>query len=190
MRENLQVIASEVRRLEQILREVLDYSNPTPLRVAACDLGKIVHEAFELLRWEMDEAHIRGSLEVDPGIPEVQVDRNQIFQALINVLNNSIHAMPQGGELSVRVRRLPGWAEVHVADTGVGIDPEVLPKVFEPFFTTRSTGSGLGLTIARHIVQEHRGEIAVESVPGSGATFTFRLPVSNEGAGHVENPGR
>jgi signal transduction histidine kinase len=190
MRENLQVIASEVRRLEQILRDVLDYSNPMPLRVAPCDLAKVVHEAFELLRWEMEEAHIRGSLEADPGIPEVQVDRNQIFQALINVLNNSIHAMPQGGELTVRVRRLPGWVAVHVADTGVGIDPEVLPKVFEPFFTTRSTGSGLGLTIARHIVQEHRGEITVESIPGTGTTFTFRLPVPHEGAGHVENPGR
>jgi len=190
MRENLQVIASEVRRLEQILRDVLDYSNPMPLRVAACDLAKIVHEAFELLRWEMDDAHIRASLDAEAGIPEVQVDRNQVFQALINVLNNAIHAMPHGGDLTVRVRRRPGWAEVQVADSGVGIDPDVLPKVFEPFFTTRSTGSGLGLTIARHIVQEHRGEIAVESVAGSGTTFTFRLPVPQEGAGHVENPGR
>ena len=189
MRENLQIITSEVRRLEQILREVLDYSNPTPLRRTQSDLTKVSHEALELLRCEMDDGRIRGNLKTEPGMPEVSVDRNQIFQALINIMNNAIHAMPQGGDLSVHLRHRPGWAEIAISDTGTGIDADVRSKIFEPFFTTRSTGSGLGLTIARHIVQDHRGEIALESSPGVGTTFILRLPAVQEGVADVEDSG-
>jgi hypothetical protein len=188
-RENMQIIASEVRRLEQILREVLDYSNPLPPRLSAVDVSRIAHEAFELLRWEMDEGRIEGRLEIEPGLPDVEVDRNQVFQALINVMHNAIHAMPSGGALTIRVRRCPDWVEIAVEDTGPGIAPDVLPRIFEPFYTTRSTGSGLGLTIAQHILRDHRGEIRVDSRVGAGTTFLLRLPAALGGAGHVENLG-
>jgi len=189
MRENAQIIASEVRRLEHILREVLDYSNPAPLRPATFDLARVLHEAFDLLRWEMDDAGIRASLQVENGPLELRIDRNQIFQALINVMNNAIHAMAHGGALTVRMRQCPGWCEIAVSDTGPGIEPEALPRIFEPFFTTRSTGSGLGLTIARQIPKEQPRAIAAETTQGPGTTFIPRLPITPEGAGHAENLG-
>jgi signal transduction histidine kinase len=191
MRENIQIIASEVRRLESILREVLDYSNPSPLRLAHIDLARLALEALDLLRWELHEAGIVGSLEAEPGLPEAHADRNQLFQALINVMHNAIQAMPQGGKLNLRAYRKMGALELSVEDTGQGIPPEVRARIFEPFYTMKSTGSGLGLTIAEQILREHRGEIQVDSTVGVGTTFFLRLPVTGEETAHdhVENPG-
>ncbi len=185
MRENVQIIVSEVRRLETILREVLDFSNPPTPRPGHVDLARIGLEALDLLQWEMQEAGVNGHLEAEPGLPEVEADRDQIFQAFINVMRNGIQVMHQGGELTLRVRKFSGWMEVAVEDTGPGIAPEVRARIFEPFFTTRSTGSGLGLTIAQQILREHRGEIQVDSRVGAGTTFYLRLPASAEGSADV-----
>lgn len=190
MRENIQIIVSEVRRLETILREVLDYSSPALPKLARVDLARLACEALDLLQWELHEARIRGSCEVEQNLPEARADRDQVFQALINVLNNAVHAMPEGGTLVVCVRKLPGWFEIAVSDTGVGMTAEVCARIFEPFYTTASTGSGLGLTIAQQIFREHRGEIRVESKEGVGTTFYLRLPEVVEETAHVEDPGR
>ena len=190
MRENIQIIASEVRRLETILREVLDFSNPTPPKLSRVDLARLGLEALDLLQWEMHEGGIVGRLEAEPGLPDATADRNQVFQALINVMHNAIHAMSYGGTLTLRVRRVAGWLEMAVEDTGGGMSPDVRARVFEPFYTTKSTGSGLGLTIAQQILREHRGEIQVDSRVGEGTTLFLRLPVVQEESGHdhVEDP--
>jgi len=189
MRENIQIIASEVRRLETILREVLDFSNPTPPRMGKVDLTRLGHEAVELLRWELREASVAIRFEADEDLPEARADRDQVFQALLNVVQNAIHAMPEGGILSLHARSRPGWLELAVRDTGPGIPHEARARIFEPFFTTKSTGSGLGLTIAQNIFREHGGEIQVDTKEGEGTTFYLRLPAA-EDTEHVEDPGR
>lgn len=189
--DNAQIIASEVARLEALLKDVLDYSNPIPPRLAKVDLARLALEALDLLRWEMHEAGIVGSLDAEAGLPEAKADRNQIFQALINVMHNAIHAMPQGGTLTLRAGRKMGAFELSVTDTGPGIPLEVRERIFEPFFTLRATGSGLGLTIAQQILLEHGGEIQVDSRVGVGTTFMLRLPGAEQETPHerVEDSG-
>ncbi len=189
-RESIQIIVDEVRRLEAIVRDVLDYSRPAVPRIGKVDLQQLGAEALELLRWEIEDAGIAGRLEAEEGLPPAAADRNQIFQALVNVMRNAVHAMPHGGTLTIRVRDVPGGIELAVEDTGVGIPAEIRNKIFEPFYTTKATGSGLGLTIAAQIVRDHRGEIHVDSQVGSGTTVYMRFPTAEEGLNDAEDPDR
>ena len=186
-RESLEVIVDEVRRLESIVGEVLDFSRQVPPRIGSLDLARLAREAGDLLRFELEQAGVRWEVDADERLPAAAADRNQIFQALVNVLRNAIHAMPKGGALSVRVRAIAHGLEVAVNDTGEGMPPEVLAHVFEPFYTTKPTGSGLGLTIAAQIVRDHHGELKLDSREGEGTTVTFRLPAV-EGA-DAQDPG-
>jgi hypothetical protein len=188
-RESVQIIVDEVRRLETIVREVLDYSRPVAPRITTVDLEQLCAEALDLLRWEIDEAGVTGRLDAEPELPAAAADRNQLFQALVNIMRNAVHAMPHGGTLTIRVREVPGGLELAVEDTGVGIPSDLRAKIFEPFFTTKATGSGLGLTIASQIISDHRGELHVESQVGSGTTVYMRLPTAEEEPDHGENPG-
>lgn len=174
--EALTIIVDEVRRLEAIVREVLDFSKAAPLRREALDLGKIASELLDLMRLEIDDAGVEGRLEVHPDTPPALADRDRIFQALFNLLRNAIHAMPEGGTLTLRTGPAGNHVEIAVEDTGVGMSPDVRSRLFEPFFTTKSAGSGLGLTIAAQIVRDHGGEIDVTSQEGAGTVFRVRLP--------------
>lgn len=189
-REALEIIVDEVRRLETIVREVLDFSRPAPPRIGIVHVDRLAQEVLELLRWEVDDARVESRLETAASLPAAAADRDQLFQALVNVVRNAVHAMPQGGVVSLRVRPAGHAVEIAVEDTGVGMNPDVKARVFEPFFTTKASGSGLGLTIASQIVREHGGEIQVDSGEGRGTTVTLRLPVADSKEGlHEEDPG-
>jgi len=114
--------------------------------------------------------------EIEPGLPAVRADRDQILQVLLNLVRNAVEAMPDGGPVRVTARREGEAVVFSVTDSGPGISPEDLPRVFEPYFTTKEGGTGLGLAIARRIAEEHGGRLDLESTPGRGATFTLRLP--------------
>jgi signal transduction histidine kinase len=105
------------------------------------------------------------------------IDAGQIKQVLLNLIQNALQAMPDGGALKVSTHRMNGAVEVVVEDTGVGISPEDLNHIFSPFFTTKTSGTGLGLAISRKIISDHAGDIAVTSQPGVGTTVTVRLPL-------------
>lgn len=107
------------------------------------------------------------------------VDEFQMERVLLNLWRNAVEAMPEGGTLSVRLWREGDFVKISIRDTGVGIVPDELPNIFKPFYTTKSTGSGLGLAICKKIVDEHRGQIEVESTVGKGTTFTITLPAPN-----------
>ncbi|HET9298835.1 MAG TPA: ATP-binding protein, partial [Candidatus Polarisedimenticolaceae bacterium] len=174
-RESLEIIAGEVRRLETIVREVLDFTKPSPPDLRPVDLRRVAAELLELMRMEIDEAEVAASVEAPDDLPPALADRDRIFQALVNVVRNALHAMPGGGRLTLRLSAPDDRVEFAVEDTGVGMPPEVVARVGEPFFTTKSAGSGLGLTIAAQIVRDHGGEIAVESAVGQGTTMRIRL---------------
>ena len=179
-RESLEIIVDEVRRLESIVREVLEFSRPVSPRIGRVEIPTLAAEAVELLRWELDEAQVRVAIASDPAAGPAAADRDQIFQALVNVLRNAIHAMPRGGTLALDVRTLPHGVELVIKDSGIGMPPEVLARVLEPFYTTKTNGSGLGLTIATQIVRDHHGELKIDSREGEGTTVTFRLPAAEE----------
>jgi len=177
-RESLAIIVDEVRRLEAIVRDVLDFSRPSPPKIANVPLRRLVEEAVDLLRLELEQAGVVPHLIEAEGCPEAAADRDQLFQALVNLMRNAVHAMPHGGDLNLRLAGVPHGVEIVVADTGMGMSPEVLAHVLEPFYTTKNDGSGLGLTIAAQIVRDHGGELKLDSREGESTTVTMRLPAA------------
>jgi PAS domain S-box-containing protein len=179
-RESLGIIVTEVRRLESIVREVLEFSRPAPPRIVSVPLRPLAEEAIDLLGWELHHAGVTGRVEEEPGTPPAAADGDQIFHAVVNLVRNAVQAMPQGGEIAVRLRGVPHGVEMGVVDTGVGMPPEVVANALEPFYTTNPNGSGLGLTIAAQIARDHNGELRIESQEGGGTTVTLRLPAAKE----------
>ena len=186
-REALGIIVDEVRRLETIVREVLDFSRPATPKIGAVAAGRLAEEVVELLRFELEQSGATAAVAEATGTPEVAGDRDRLFQALVNLLRNSMHAMPRGGKVTIAVRPFQHGVEIAVADNGVGMSPEVLAHACEPFYTTQNGGSGLGLTIASQIVRDHNGEIRLESKEGEGTTVTLRLPAASKES-HGQDP--
>ena len=180
-RESLEIIVNEVRRLESIVKEVLEFSRPVPPKIGSVPLKRLAEEALDLLGWELDNAGVVGRIEEAPETPPAAADSDQIFHAVINLLRNAVHAMPQGGEILVRLRGVPYGVEMAIVDKGVGMSPEVLAHAQEAFYTTKTNGSGLGLTIASQIARDHSGEVRIESREGEGTTVALRLPAATEG---------
>jgi PAS domain S-box-containing protein len=179
------VLFAETRRLNRITSNFLQLSRPAPLVKSRLPVQRPVRQVARLLETEAQEKNVR--IELDLGGEEIPVlgEETKLEQVCLNILINAIQAMPQGGVARVTVRRRMGedgdWAEIAFADTGVGIPPENIPRLFDPYFTTRSDGTGLGLAIADRIVADHGGSILVASSPGQGATLTVRLPVAGDG---------
>jgi signal transduction histidine kinase len=187
-RRLMDIVLRESDRLDAIIRDFLQFSRPPHLVRVTTDLTAMLDEILLMLANQggiqgPDGARVR--FRRDPTEPTVKadVDPAQMRQALWNLCLNAVEAMPQGGELRVGARTVTGGSgrtlmEITVEDTGVGITAAELTQVFEPFFTTKPQGTGLGLAIAHRIVEDHGGEIQVQSEPWRGSRFTISLPVS------------
>ncbi|TSC33530.1 ATP-binding protein [Corallococcus sp. Z5C101001] len=179
----LDILGEESDRLNRMVGDLLDFTRPRNPVLQPEDLQRVLQDALEAAKAQgTTERPVSIHLDVEPDMPPVPMDRRLIRQALFDVAVNAIQAMPQGGQVQVRARReAHGGREqlrIDVVDQGPGIPAELLHRVFEPFFTTKAQGTGLGLAVVKRILEEHRGEIAVESsVPGRGTTFTFWLPL-------------
>jgi signal transduction histidine kinase len=142
------------------------------------DLDELVGSLLDFLGPELTAAKVAVVRELAAALPGIEGDEAQLRAVVHNLVRNSREAMAGGGTLTVRTRQAEGGVELVVSDTGGGMPPEVLARIFEPFYTTKERGTGLGLAYARRIVAEHGGSIRCDSVPGRGTTFTLRLPVS------------
>jgi len=175
-----QVIINEVERLEKTLNEILDFSQDTQGQFKEEDLTQIVEGALELIRRELDESRIVVQKELNP-LPLVYCDGRQIRHVFYNLFLNALQAMPHGGVLGIRTELSqgsdPGWVTVEIRDTGEGIPPELLHNIFNPFFTTKASGSGLGLSIVHKIVTRHYGNVEIDNRPGEGVSFFIKLPL-------------
>lgn len=172
-----QIIVEEATRLNNKVTEFLDFARPRIPNLQPVDLEKVLERSLEFLEPEIRRLNIRVARHYQMnGRPQV-ADPELLHQAFLNLLINALQAMPQGGELRVSLTPgADGGSRIRVEDTGEGIEPERLKKIFNPFFTTKEKGSGLGLPIVKSIVDSHQGEIRVESEPGRGTAVIIHLP--------------
>jgi len=178
--KRIKTLQREVRRLEHILEEFLHYARGGEVNRKPEDISRIVRELLEFVEPEDEQAQIRHHVDLQVGLPLVLADEAQIKQAVLNLLVNARQAMPQGGELLVRVRRLLNQVEISVTDTGIGMSPEKLERCFDEYWSDKQGGTGLGLATARRIIEEHGGTIATVSEVGRGTSFSIYLPLAVE----------
>lgn len=176
-RRLLDVAQGEVRRLNTIVEEFLSLARPLSLKPEPIQVAALLDAVVALVEHEARGAGIRIEREISRELPVLHADRDRMSQVLLNLALNGIQAMPDGGALILGAAAGDGTMTLTVEDTGPGIPPDLLPRVFEPYVTTKTKGLGLGLTIARRIVEAHGGRIEVESGPGRRTRFRVMLPV-------------
>jgi signal transduction histidine kinase len=174
----VQKLQGECQRLVDLSNDFLQFARIKELRLEPADLGKLVQEMLDFFTPTARAASIDIKTFLPADLPTLQLNKEMMRQALLNLLLNAVQAMPQGGELTIQASVENGHVCVSLIDTGTGIAPEVLPKIFRPFFSTKakSGGSGLGLPTTRKIIEAHHGTIDVQSDVGKGTKFTIRLP--------------
>jgi len=170
----------EVAQINHILTDLLQTARPHPPEIRPSDLNTTVEHAVMLARQQVISKPIHIELKKDPDLPSVEHDSDQIHQVLLNLLLNAVQAIETSGSVRVEISTLEENPAISVTDTGRGIAPEHLPNIFRPFYTTKGTGTGLGLSLARRIVEEHHGRIEVTSEVGKGTKFLLILPFRQE----------
>jgi two-component system, sporulation sensor kinase E len=176
IRTYLNVINEEVNRLNKVILDFLFAVRPIDTELEVRDLNQVVSEMLQFLKYELEEAHV--TLEAKLGqIPRIELDEKYLKQALLNIIQNALSAMAEGGTLTVETRQDEDRICVSITDTGTGIPQDIMDKIFEPYFTTKDFGSGLGLTLVYKIVKEHNGDIYVDSKEGKGTTFSLSFPI-------------
>jgi signal transduction histidine kinase len=179
-REKATIILKESKRLDDILKDITNFSRPTASRPGEADLGEVARRTTALMRPAMEAQGIVASLELAPDAPMARGDPETLTQCLLNCLKNAMEAMPDGGHVVVSTGLEDGQVYLAVRDDGPGVPPEVLPNVFNPFFTTRDKRAGLGLAMTKKILEDLGGTVELASPPGQGATVTLYLPPSLE----------
>ena len=175
-------VRQEIARINHIVTDLLQTARPHPPKVRKSDLNTTVEHAVMLGRQQALAKAVNIALHKDPALPEVEHDSDQLHQVLLNLLLNALQAIDQNGKITVTVRLQGQTAIVEVADNGRGIAPDQLPNIFRPFYTTKGDGTGLGLSLARRIVEDHHGRIDVTSAVGEGTTFAVVLPLQRPAA--------
>jgi signal transduction histidine kinase len=183
LEELLSVMSSETQRIDRIVQQFLEYARPPRLVPEPVDLCALVREVAERASSLAEARGVR--LEVDaPGSDTALVDPTQLRQALDNLIRNALDATPEGGRVSLAARRESAGHAIEVRDTGRGIEPAELPRIFDLYYTTKPDGTGVGLAVTQQIVTAHGGTIEVDSRPGAGTAMTLRLPLGeDEGRG-------
>lgn len=177
-------VKDEIRRLNDLINNFLNYGKPIRLHTKETELKEIVKEITALAEQKAQLEKIQIEIDIPDDLPRLVVDKDQIKISFINVILNSIQAMPKGGRLAIKARQnySDGNLDIIFTDTGSGIDINDMDKIFDPYFTTKDVGIGLGLALTKKIINEHKGEIFISSRPGIGTTVTLRLPFLKEEA--------
>jgi len=174
--DDLRVIDGEIRRMEWSLQTFLDYARPPKLERRPVELAAVVRDVLDLVRRRAEKQRVATLVEERGGPISLVADFGQLRQVVMNLVLNALDAMPTGGTLAVTTRRTGPWVVLEVADSGKGIASEMLPRLFQPFASTKATGLGLGLVISRRIAEDHMGTIDAGNRTGGGASFFVRLP--------------
>ncbi|MDR1929683.1 MAG: PAS domain S-box protein [Treponema sp.] len=172
------VINEEIERLNHIVVDFLFAVKPMGAELREGNINAFLREVLGFVRFELEEAHVRTVLDLEENLPLADFDERILKQAVLNLIQNAQGAMKGGGTLTIETEKQDAEIFIRIRDTGIGIPEKDLSKIFEPYFTTKENGSGLGLTLVFKIIREHRGEISVQSKEGEGSCFTITLPVS------------
>jgi len=176
----LQIITDEVQRLETLIGELRDLYRPKALSLETIDMAVLLKEVRELIQEEARNKQIEVLLDIPPAPVMVEGDKDKLKQVILNLSRNGMEAMDQGGKLTVRVQCLEGQVEITVTDEGPGIPEPELEKIFVPFYTTKKQGTGLGLSVSKRIIEEHRGcSFSLASGRGKGAVAKITMPISS-----------
>jgi signal transduction histidine kinase len=175
----------EIEGCNQIITDLMDFARVNPPSRSPTHLETVVDHTLSRME-------VKGSVKVvkefEPGLPQVSVDSEQIRRALANLIKNAEDAMPDGGGLTIAAKAADGFVELQVRDTGEGIAEANVPKLFDPLFTTKAKGIGMGLPIVRQVIERHKGTIGVTSKVGEGTTFTIRLPLDQDEGAQESGP--
>ena len=182
MREELGLIQEEASRARDIVRDLLQFSRQRDFMPEPADLNQVLEQVVAMVRRQGAFSTVTVNEAYAGDLPMVEMDVPRIKQVFLNIINNAVYAMKDGGTLTIKT--IATGDKVHVAfqDTGPGIPPDILGRIFDPFFTTKPevSGTGLGLSVSLGIVQSHGGAVDVQSTPGQGSTFTIILPIKFE----------
>jgi signal transduction histidine kinase len=182
-REPLGIIVNEVSRLEQLIDNVMGFANPERLQLALYPINRLVQETARVLEPACRESKIDVRMDLADGLPELLLDRGQVHQVLENLCSNAKQALPRGGTITVSTCLVEGEVEVRVTDTGHGIPQPLHRRVFEPFYSTHSMGTGLGLAVTARVMAGHGGSAFLDGTVTEGATFCLRFPVPRSTGG-------
>jgi signal transduction histidine kinase len=188
LEQYLSVAKGEINRLDYIVTQFLQAIRPAALQLKTVVLNEVVERTLELLRPELDNRGITIKTKLARQLPATPIDPTQVQQALVNLVKNAMQAMTRGGELTLQTGENQDAVWVSVADTGGGIPQEQINRIFEPFYTTKKKGTGLGLMIVQRIVRAHNGRIELDSHVGRGTTFRLWLPLQEKKPRLLEAP--
>lgn len=170
-------VRTQCKRLQNLLDDFLNFARAVKLELRPSNLNEVVADVIDFVAPQMEEAGVEVIRHLANDLPSVLLDRQKIQAAILNLLLNAQQAMPDGGQLWVRTRATSSTVALDLIDTGGGIDDETLLHIFEPFYSTKASGSGLGLPTTRRIIEGHDGTISVQSKPGHGTQFTLEFPL-------------
>ena len=190
LEQYLAVAKGEINRLDYIVTQFLQAIRPSPPHLKPASLNEVVRKTIELLQPELDNRGLSVRTKLARSLPAAPIDPTQIQQTLVNLVKNALQAMTKGGTLTLQTGEGADGVWVSVADTGGGIPQEQINRIFEPFYTTKKKGTGLGLMIVQRIVRAHNGRIELESHVGRGTTFRVWLPLSERKPRLLEAPSR
>ena len=188
VRNAAQVCRSEITRLDGIVRDFLGAVRHAPPDLVDADLVTVVAETMNLLKDQCGQLGIRVAVDVANDIPLIMADRNQVKQALFNVMKNALEAMDRGGEIFIHLEADDEWVVLSVKDTGVGIPADKLTRVFDAYYTTKASGGGLGMLILLRILRAHGGTVDIQSTPNIGTTVTLRFPLKHRRVKTLDAP--
>jgi signal transduction histidine kinase len=174
--EELRILRDETKRLDRVVKTFLDFTKPVELKLAPLDLFELVNNLAQFLMPEAQSKKVKLSIVCESERSRIRGDADLLKQAFLNLLRNGMEAMPEGGPLSIQIRKEPVEIVVEIRDQGVGIPPESYNKIFQLYFTTKTQGSGIGLAVTYRVVQLHNGSIHFESKAGEGTMFELRFP--------------
>jgi signal transduction histidine kinase len=181
--EDLRVLQRHASRVARIARSLLSFARPGRGEQGPVDLNQVVEETLALAERQITSAGVTIRRGLAPGLPPIRGDAGTLQQVVLNLLKNAADAIAGAGEIRIETRAVehpPGAVRLTVADTGAGIKPEEIPRIFDPFYTTKARGTGLGLSVSHGIVRDHGGTIDVQSQPGVGTTFVLTFPATIE----------
>src|SRR6056297_2736442 len=173
----LEIITEEIERLNGIVVDFLFAVRPMDTSMKRSTVNGVVEELIEFIKYELEENQVKLDTKLQRNLPKVDLDEKYMKQALINIIKNGVAAMNQGGTLKIVTREDQGFVHIDISDSGIGMSEEQLSKIFEPYYTTKEFGSGLGLTVVYKVIREHNGEVSVHSRENQGTTFTISLPI-------------